>query len=300
MPTVEVPGARLSVRRRRKPLRPGRGLHPRRRRDPRHVGSAVPRPRSRPLRGPLRHARVRGVARRGRSVCESRRPHPDSRRRRTRASDPRRLLAGRLVSRSTRPWSIRIAWPGWSRSARCRVGWTTRQSRPRNSSGRSRPRWSGSEQAQDLEALIRIEVQYWDLGPERGVEDVSPEFLERAIELNTGAAHWDFDGEQHALVPPAVDRLGEVAVPTLVVVGDFDVTEAHVGFDLSSRASPAPKACTSRTPLTCRASSIRSCSRGSCASVWGSTASDSLEPCANRAPTQLSRVFHNSFRRPDP
>jgi pimeloyl-ACP methyl ester carboxylesterase len=88
------------------------------------------------------------------------------------------------------------------------------------------------EQAQDLEALIRIEVQYWDLGPERGVEDVSPEFMERAIELNTGAAHWDFDAEHRALVPPAVGRLGEIRVPALVVVGDFDVTEAQFGFDL--------------------------------------------------------------------
>ena len=54
-----------------------------------------------------------------------------------------------------------------------------------------------ASEAADLEALVRIEVQYWDLGPERDVDDVAPEFLERAIELNTGAAHWDFDGEQH-------------------------------------------------------------------------------------------------------
>jgi len=95
------------------------------------------------------------------------------------------------------------------------------------------------EQAQDLEALIRIEVMYWDLGPRRGVEDVSPEFLERAIELNTGAAHWDFNAEHRALVPPAAGRLGEVGVPALIVVGDFDVTEAQSGFELLSTGIPA-------------------------------------------------------------
>jgi pimeloyl-ACP methyl ester carboxylesterase len=92
--------------------------------------------------------------------------------------------------------------------------------------------------AADLEALVRTEVAYWDLGPERGVEDVSPEFLERAIELNTGAAHWDFEGEQRVLEPPAIDRLGELQVPTLVVVGDYDVTEAKIGYDLQLAGIP--------------------------------------------------------------
>ena len=88
------------------------------------------------------------------------------------------------------------------------------------------------DEAQDVEALIRIEVMYWDLGPERGVDDVRPEFLARAIELNTGAAHFDFAGEHRALTPPAIGRLGEVSAPALIVVGDFDVTEARVGYDL--------------------------------------------------------------------
>jgi 3-oxoadipate enol-lactonase len=86
--------------------------------------------------------------------------------------------------------------------------------------------------AADLDALVRIEVQYWDLGPERTVEDVAPEFMDRAIELNTGAAHWDFEGEQRWLEPPAIDRLDQIAVPTLVVIGEHDVTDARVGSDL--------------------------------------------------------------------
>ena len=89
-----------------------------------------------------------------------------------------------------------------------------------------------AEAAEDVDALVRIEVQLWDLGPDRDSDEVDPDFLERAIELNVGAAHWDFAG--HATPPehPAVDRLAEVAVPTLVVIGDHDVTDAKVAAGL--------------------------------------------------------------------
>lgn len=84
----------------------------------------------------------------------------------------------------------------------------------------------------DYEELVRIEVAYWDLGPTRDIGDVDPEFLARAIELNVGAAHWDFAGLDQPLEPAAVARLGEVGVPTLVVVGDHDETDSRAGYDL--------------------------------------------------------------------
>lgn len=89
-----------------------------------------------------------------------------------------------------------------------------------------------AEAAEDVDALVRIEVQLWDLGPERDSDEVDPAFLERAIELNVGAAHWDFAGTATPPEHPAVDRLGEVAVPTLVVIGDHDVTDAKVAAHL--------------------------------------------------------------------
>jgi pimeloyl-ACP methyl ester carboxylesterase len=85
-----------------------------------------------------------------------------------------------------------------------------------------------AETAEDVDALVRIEVQLWDLGPDRDSDEVDPAFLERAIELNVGAAHWDFAGEATPPEHPAADRLGEVAVPALVVIGDHDVTDAKV------------------------------------------------------------------------
>jgi pimeloyl-ACP methyl ester carboxylesterase len=89
-----------------------------------------------------------------------------------------------------------------------------------------------ASEAGDYEELVRVEVAYWDLGPTRDIGDVDPEFLARAIELNVGAAHWDFAGLDQPLEPAAVSRLGEVRVPTLVVVGDHDETDSRAGYDL--------------------------------------------------------------------
>jgi 3-oxoadipate enol-lactonase len=82
------------------------------------------------------------------------------------------------------------------------------------------------------EQLVELEVAYWDLGPTRDVDDVDPAFLARAIELNVGAAHWDFAGLDQPLSPAAIDRLHEVGVPALIVVGDHDETDSRAGYDL--------------------------------------------------------------------
>jgi pimeloyl-ACP methyl ester carboxylesterase len=95
-----------------------------------------------------------------------------------------------------------------------------------------------AEAAEDLDALVRIEVQLWDLGPDRDSDEVAPEFLERAIELNVGAAHWDFAGTATPPEHPAVSRLDEVAAPTLVVIGDHDVTDAKVAAALLVEGIP--------------------------------------------------------------
>jgi 3-oxoadipate enol-lactonase len=95
-----------------------------------------------------------------------------------------------------------------------------------------------ASEAGDVDALVRIEVAYWDLGPSRDVDDVDPEFLQRAIELNVGAAHWDFAGLDQPLDPPAVSRLHEIGVPALVVVGELDVTESKLGYELLMEGLP--------------------------------------------------------------
>ncbi|CAN5220292.1 alpha/beta hydrolase [soil metagenome] len=89
-----------------------------------------------------------------------------------------------------------------------------------------------ASEAGDFEEVVRIEVAFWDLGPTRDIDDVDPEFLARAIELNVGAEHFDFAGLDRPLSPAAVARLHEVHQPALVVLGDHDVSEIHVGYEL--------------------------------------------------------------------
>ncbi len=82
------------------------------------------------------------------------------------------------------------------------------------------------------ETLVELEVAYWDLGPTREIEDVDPAFLARAIELNVGAAHWDFAGLDQPLEPAAVSRLHELDIPALVDVGDHDESDSRAGYEL--------------------------------------------------------------------
>ncbi len=100
-----------------------------------------------------------------------------------------------------------------------------------------------AEAAEDVDALVRIEVQLWDLGPDRDTDEVDPAFVERAIELNVGAAHWGFAGTATPPAHPAVFRLDEVAVPSLVVIGDHDVTDAKVAAELMLAGIPGAEEC---------------------------------------------------------
>lgn len=100
-----------------------------------------------------------------------------------------------------------------------------------------------AEAAEDVDALVRIEVQLWDLGPDRDTDEIDPAFVERAIELNVGAAHWDFAGTATPPAHPAIDRLAEIAVPSLIVIGDHDVTDAKVAAQLLLAGIPGAEEC---------------------------------------------------------
>ncbi|CAN5531806.1 alpha/beta hydrolase [soil metagenome] len=108
-------------------------------------------------------------------------------------------------------------------------------------SDREREMIAAMEEASEsgaYEQLVELEVAYWDLGPTRDVDDVDPALLARAIELNVGAAHWDFAGLDQPMEPAAVSRLHELEVPALVVVGDHDETDSRAGYDLLMAGLP--------------------------------------------------------------
>ncbi len=80
--------------------------------------------------------------------------------------------------------------------------------------------------AGDLDAAVQANLDWWVAGPQRDLADVDSGVTEsvrqmqrRAFELT---ADWD-DVDEVELDPPALERLGEIAAPTLVLVGGLDL-----------------------------------------------------------------------------
>jgi len=84
-------------------------------------------------------------------------------------------------------------------------------------------------EAKDLERVLALETDLWLVGPGRKPgQAVAPELRARfqAIEranLEREMAGEGSESEAVPLDPPARDRLSEIQVPTLVIVGDADV-----------------------------------------------------------------------------
>jgi 3-oxoadipate enol-lactonase len=93
--------------------------------------------------------------------------------------------------------------------------------------------WDRSEAALergDHEEAARVEIGTWVAGMGRGPEAVDPEVGRRVREMLLAAyAHGEADLEEPD--PPAATRLGELAVPTLVVVGEHDRPDIHAMAD---------------------------------------------------------------------
>lgn len=78
----------------------------------------------------------------------------------------------------------------------------------------------------DLDAAVEANLAWWVEGTQRSAGQVDPSVREqvrrmqrRAFEVTAG---WD-DVEEHELDPPALDRLDEIGVPALVLVGGLDL-----------------------------------------------------------------------------
>lgn len=83
----------------------------------------------------------------------------------------------------------------------------------------------------DLDAAVDANLRTWVDGPKRTPEDVDPELRARVGEMQRRSFElWAAqpDAEEEALVLDVGERLGEIAVPTLVVFGEQDVPDVHV------------------------------------------------------------------------
>ncbi|HTR60714.1 MAG TPA: alpha/beta hydrolase [Candidatus Binataceae bacterium] len=97
---------------------------------------------------------------------------------------------------------------------------------PKHLSDDTRRYWTeliGLVQKGEVERALEMDAKYWIDGPSRGASEVDPTYRERARQLHRENFSLErFKRQENTLTPPAIERLGEVAVPTMVVIGDHD------------------------------------------------------------------------------
>jgi pimeloyl-ACP methyl ester carboxylesterase len=97
-------------------------------------------------------------------------------------------------------------------------------------------------QAGDLERVNELEIQIWVDGPCRRPDQVYPRIRELALDMNRIALENPQDiGNEIPLDPPAVGRLGEIKIPTLVIHGDIDAAYIPAASEFLAKNIPGAK-----------------------------------------------------------
>ena len=94
-------------------------------------------------------------------------------------------------------------------------------------------------EASGIAAANEIELQMWVDGPRRTAEQVDPMVRERVGVMNANNfAMMSEEARPLPLDPPALDRLGEIRVPTLVIVGSLDQPDTLESGELLTAGIP--------------------------------------------------------------
>ncbi|MEX1079974.1 MAG: alpha/beta fold hydrolase [Homoserinimonas sp.] len=108
-------------------------------------------------------------------------------------------------------------------------------------------RMDAAFEAKDWEELGNLEVKLWAIGPARREEDLDADFVAKAYELNSlNLRHAEEAASHIPLEPPAFDRVVDIDVPALILVGDHDVSECLAQYEYLS--TTLPKADSARFP----------------------------------------------------
>ncbi|GAC1344419.1 MAG: alpha/beta hydrolase [Ktedonobacteraceae bacterium] len=87
----------------------------------------------------------------------------------------------------------------------------------------------------DIARAVELELRFWTDGPNRPTEQVDPQVRERVRQMTTHNYERpdDLDApDPIGLEPPAIARLVEIHVPTLIIIGDEDVSEIFAIADI--------------------------------------------------------------------
>lgn len=100
-------------------------------------------------------------------------------------------------------------------------------------------RMDAAYRAKDWAKLGDLEVRLWGIGPARREEDLDPAFVAKAHELNrVNLQHADETASHIPMEPPAFDRVVDIDVPALILVGDHDVSECLAQYEYLSTVIP--------------------------------------------------------------
>ena len=93
-----------------------------------------------------------------------------------------------------------------------------------------------ADDARDLPAINQAEMKLWLAGPRRSIDQMAPELRRLFLDMNGTSLKNDFDSApEKDIEPPAIDRLGEISAPALVVVGDEDAAPIFDATDVLMR-----------------------------------------------------------------
>ncbi len=89
----------------------------------------------------------------------------------------------------------------------------------------------------DLDAAAELNVRTWVDGPRRTPEQVNPGVRERVREMQYHAFTVPVPegADEIPLEPPAIERLVEIRVPTLLIIGEYDLEDKHTLVNLLAR-----------------------------------------------------------------
>ncbi len=97
-------------------------------------------------------------------------------------------------------------------------------------------------EAGDVAGAVELELRMWVDGPNRSPDAVAAAVREKVRLMNAALfARDDTEGEEIRLEPPAAGRLGELPVPTLVVVGDQDVPDVLAAANVLTSGIPGAR-----------------------------------------------------------
>ena len=93
----------------------------------------------------------------------------------------------------------------------------------------------------DLNAAVEYGLQLWTDGPRRP-EDVNPAVRERTRQIMTELwSREQMPAESRPVEPPGAERLAEISVPTLAIVGSADNSFIHRIADLVAAQAPGAR-----------------------------------------------------------